>query len=320
MTRIRWLMLKLLATLLCWLILPATTLQADDFPDRRLTMLIGFNPGGSTDIQAKALAPIIEEILGQPVDLLHLPGAGGAAAAAMLANSSEQGYIFQFGNSTPFTFSPLITQASFDLDSFRYVAGVSLDQTALVTGGSSPFSDWSGFLEYARANPGTVYASQTEFDRLVINYIAQRENLRLRVVPTTGGAGMAPLVLSGDAKLAYSGGTHSAFTDSGEMQVLVSTADDRLKYYSAAPTLRELGYDISTHGVRVVVVPKNTADHHVQVLAEAFEQATRDPRFIAVTEQTIRVPVVYLDEPALVELFKQQVQEHSKLIREVGAE
>ncbi|MEX1057180.1 MAG: tripartite tricarboxylate transporter substrate-binding protein [Natronospirillum sp.] len=98
----------------------------------------------------------------------------------------------------------------------------------------------------------------------MINHIAQRENLSLRIVPTTGGSGMAPLVLSGDARIAYSGGTHSAYTDTGAMQVLASVADERLKYYPEAPTLRELGYDVSMHAVRVVAVPKNTPDHHAK--------------------------------------------------------
>ncbi|WLD56642.1 tripartite tricarboxylate transporter substrate binding protein [Salinispirillum sp. LH 10-3-1] len=289
-------------------------MATDTFPNRPLTMLIGFNPGGSTDVQAQVLAPILAEILGQPVELLHQSGAGGAVAAAMLASSPDQGYIFQYGLSLPFTFSPLASRASYNHLSFRYVAGVTLDQAALVTGPSTPFTDWAGFLEYARANPGTVYATQNIQDRFIINHIADQEGLTFRIVPTTGGAGMAPLILSGDAHFAFSGGTHSAYTESGQMHVLASLADERLVYYPDAPTLRELGYDVSMHAVRVIAVPANTPDYQVDILRRALEQAVEDPRFIAVTEQTIKMPVVFMDEEQLNKLFAEQVEEYKLLI------
>lgn len=308
-----------------WMLLLSAALvgaqpTADNFPNRPLTMLIGFNPGGSTDVQAKVLAPILEEILGQPVQLLHQAGAGGAVAAAMLASSPDQGYVFQFGLSLPFTFAPLASTASYDYQSFRYVAGITLDQAALVTGPNMPFTDWAGFLDHARANPGVVYATQNIQDRFIINHIAQREGLSFRIVPTTGGAGMAPLILSGDAHFAFSGGTHSAYTDSGQMHVLASLADERLVYYPHAPTLRELGYDVSMHAVRVIAVPANTPDHHVEVLYRALEQAVEDPRFIAVTEDVIKMPVVFMGEIELDALFAEQVDEYRQLISNVDEE
>lgn len=295
---------------------PVASHANSDFPDRPLTLLIGFNPGGSTDVQARVLAPILAELLGQPVNLLHQPGAGGGIAAAMLASSPELGYLFQYGLSLPFTFAPLATPASYDYQSFRYVAGITLDQPALVTGPDTPFSDWQGLLDYARGNPNMVYASQNIQDRFMVNLIADQEGLSFRIVPTTGGAGMAPLIISGDADFAFSGGTHSAYTDSGQMRVLASLADDRLVYYPDVPTLRELGYDVSMHAVRVVAVPANTPDSQVEILSRALETATRDPRFIEVTNDVIRMPVVYMDEDELNALFDSQVEEYRGLIEQ----
>ncbi|WP_240776230.1 tripartite tricarboxylate transporter substrate binding protein [Nitrincola alkalilacustris] len=277
-------------------------------------MLIGFNPGGSTDVQGQVLAEVLSEQLGQPVNIIHHPGAGGGAAAAMLANSPDQGYVFKYGLSLPFTFAPLISPASYELNSFRYVAGITLAQAAIVTGRNKPFKTWQELIEHAKANPGLIYATQHTHDRFIINHIAKHEGLSLRIMPTTGGAGMAPLIVSGDADFAYSGGTHSAYTDSGEMLVLASLADDRLVYYPEAPTLRELGYDISMHAIRVIAVPANTPDEHVRVLAEALEIATRDPRFIQVTEERIRMPVVFMSSEELNTLFASQVEEYKQLI------
>lgn len=286
----------------------ALTAVADDFPSRPLTMLIGFNPGGSTDIQGIVLAEVLSEELGQPVEVLHYPGRGGGVAAAMLASSLEGGYVFQFGLSNPFVFTPLTTEASFLPESFRFVAGITLDQPALVTGANTPFNSWQGMLDYAREAGGLVYATQNPQDQYIMERIARQEGFNLLIIPTTGGAGMAPLVLSGDAELAFSGGTHSAYTDDGQMRILASPTRDRLMAYPAVPTLRELGYDLDMHAYRVVAVPANTPDEEVEKLAAALRVAIADPRFVAVTEERIRMPVTYVHEQELVELFQQQTE------------
>jgi len=292
--------------------------HAGVFPERPLTMVIGYAAGGSTDVQGRVLAEVLAERLGQPVTVSNLPGAGGAVAASMLASSTEQGYVFQYGISSTISISPLLAPASYNLDSFTYVAGLSLDQSAYVTGGQSGFKDWPSLLTYLRENPGQIYVTQTAEDRLLTRAIAKREGLQLRIVPTSGGAGMAPLVTSGEVIFAYSGGTHTAFTDSGQMRVLASLAKERLLGYPDVPTLRELGYDLALHAVRIVSVPADTPAEQVRVLADALAAAVRDPRFIEVTEVRIRQPIQFMPGPQVKDMLNQQVQEYRQLIDEIG--
>lgn len=306
----------MISLLLSFGMFSSLTLADDIFPTRPLTMLIGFNPGGSTDVQGQVLAKILTEQLNQPVKIIYHSGAGGAAAAAMLAHSHDQGYTFQYGLSLPYTFAPLVSPSSYSINSFRYVAGVTLDQNAFITGPNKPFKTWDGFIQYAKVNPGLIYASQNAQDRFVINRVMQREKISLRIVPTTGGAGMAPLILSGDADIAFSGGTHSIYTESGLMHVLASLADERLAYYPDAPSLKELGYEVSVHAIRVVAVPANTPDKHVAILTQALKAATQDLRFQQVTEQKIKMPVIFMEEQELKTLFTSQLDEYKKLISE----
>lgn len=297
--------------------LPETD-TADAFPSAPLTLLIGFNPGGSTDIQGQALASVLSDQLGQSVNLIHYPGMGGAAAAAMLASSQDGGQVMLFGTSLPFFFTPLITEASYDLDSFRYVGAVALDQTALVTGPNTPFDNWADMLAYAHEQGELIYATQTTQDRYIMDVIAASEGINVRAVPTAGGAGMAPLVISGDADLAFSGGTHTGYTDTGEIRVLASLADQRLAGYPDAPTIRELGYDLSMHAYRLIAVPANTPDHQVERLAAALRTATEDADFVALTEEQLRMPVEYLDEASLTQALRQQVEEYQRMMDSMG--
>ncbi|EWH02666.1 tripartite tricarboxylate transporter substrate binding protein [Halomonas sp. BC04] len=293
--------------------------QADEFPTKPLTLVVGFGAGGSTDIQARVLANVLEDELGQPVNVVNQPGAGGGVALARLANNTDEGYTFVFGTSMTITFGPLSTETTYQLDDFRYVAGVTLGQSAMVTGENREFGDtWEGLIEYARENPGTSYATQTALDRMIIEYIAQQEGLDLRIVPTAGGAGMAPLILSGDVDFAYSGGTHSGYADSGEMPVLLSLAEDRLVAFPDAPTLQEAGYDINAAEIRVVMVPKDVPDAHVARLAEALEAATQDERFIEITEERILMPVTFIPEEEVTQTLADQVEGYKALLEELG--
>ncbi|MCG6658822.1 tripartite tricarboxylate transporter substrate binding protein [Halomonas campisalis] len=297
----------------------AGQVQADDFPTKPLTLVVGWGAGGSTDIQARVLANVLEEELGQPVNVVNQPGAGGGVALARLANSTDEGYTFVFGTSMTITFGPLSTETTYDLDDFRYVAGVTLGQSAIVTGENRPFGDsWEDLVAYAQENPGTSYANQTALDRMIIEYIAQREGLDLRIVPTSGGAGMAPLILSGDVDFAYSGGTHSGYAETGEMPVLLSLAEDRLVAYPDAPTLQEAGYDINAAEIRVAMVPKDTPDAHVERLAEALKAATEDERFIEVTEERILMPVTWMPEEEVTQTLRDQVEGYKALLEELG--
>lgn len=296
-----------------------TLAHADAFPNRPLTMVVGFAQGGSTDVQARVLATVLSEQLRQPVTVLNVPGAGGGVAAAMIASSQDQGYVFQFGLSSTISLTPLMVDAPFSIDSFAYVAALSRSQAALVTSDRTGIKDWASMIRFLRENPGKVYATQLAQDRLLIQAIARTEGLNLRIVSTTGGAGSTPLLLSGEASLAYSGGSHTDHTDSGRIVVLASLDERRLLGYPDVPTLRELGYDLSLKSLRIVTVPVNTPKEQVAVLEAAMEAATRDPRFVDVTVGRIRQPIEFRQGHDVKAILQRQARDFARLAQELKA-
>ncbi|MCH8552204.1 MAG: tripartite tricarboxylate transporter substrate binding protein [Natronospirillum sp.] len=306
-------MVPCLALLVCLGLAAVTDVLANEsFPSRPLTLLIGFNPGGSTDIQAQVLAEVMAEDLGQRVDILHFPGRGGGNAAAMLASSQVGGYVFQYGHSNPFVFTPLTAVTSYTIDSYRFVAGVALEQSAFVTGPDTPFANWEDMLAYGRERGDLIYVTQSQYDQLLIESIMEEEGINLRILPTSGGADMAPLIINGEAHFAFSGGTHSGYTDSGEMRMLASPTRDRLMGYPDVRTLHELGYDLEMHTHRIIVVPADTPEEHVTRLSEAAQRATEDQRFIDVTESRTRMPVTFINEDDLSALLAAQTVQFSE--------
>lgn len=277
------------------LVLFALSTQSYAFPERPLTMLIGFDKGGTLFTQAEVLAEILSEKLAQPVSLESQSGLGGGIAAAMTASSNNEGYIFLFTPSFPITDYPVTVQSSYDIDDFKYVGAISQDQHAFVSHADAPYTTWADFLAFAREKGVIKYLSQNLTDRQMIRAIAKEEGFRVQVVPVSGGAGMAPLLLAGKVDLAFSGGTHSRYTDSGEMRLLAALGERRLMHYPEVPTLTEMGHALQMQAVRLIAVPANTPNSQVAILAQALQHAIRDPRFIEVTQNVIRQPIIYMD-------------------------
>ncbi|MGL4413958.1 Bug family tripartite tricarboxylate transporter substrate binding protein [Roseinatronobacter monicus] len=272
----------------------------DDWPTAPLTMVIGFAPGGSTDIQGRVLANVMEEHLGQPVNVVNQPGAGAAVAFSRLANADPDGYTFLFGGVTALTFTPILQDVEYEIDDFEYLAGLALTQPAIVTAAGQPFTTFEEILEYGRENRVT-YAQQTGLDEAIIRRVAEQEGLDLAIVPTGGGGGMAPLVLGREVDFAYSGGTHAQYTPSDEMVVAAFLTSERSPFYPDVPTLMELGYDYSIEDWRTVIVPAGVPDSVKETLMGAAEFASESEEFRAVTEDNIFFPVVYMDQDEMEE-------------------
>ena len=273
---------------------------ADEWPERPVTMVIGFNPGGSTDIQGRVLANVMEDYLGQPVNVVNEPGAGSAVAFTNLANAEPDGYRFLFGGTTALTFTPIITDVEYEIDDFEYLAALALGQNALVTSAEQPFETFDEIIEYGQENPMT-YAQQTALDQAIIERVAEQEGLDLAIVPTGGGAGMAPLILGREVDFAYSGGTHAQYTPTGEMVIAAFLSAERSPFYPDVPTLMELGYDYSIEDWRTIIVPQGVPEDVKDRLMAAAEFASQDERFIETTEGNTFFPVVYYDQEQMEE-------------------
>lgn len=304
-------MLRLLA--ISFGLLVAVTLAKAD-PKPALTLVVGFNPGGSMSQQAEIVAEILAEELKQPVELLYFPGGGGGAAAAMLAASQTKGQVIQFSPSLSFTFSPASVASSFDVNSFDYLAAISRDQLALVSRRDAPYQSWPELLAFAHERGELVFASQTQLDRLLITYIAKQEGLQLRIVPTSGGRESLLLVISGEVDLAFGGGAYLEEVKEGRVQPLLALGQRPLTVLPEVATLESAGYCLGFESKRVLAVASGTPLAKRKRLTNALAQLVKDPRFIDVTEQTMQMPVIFKAGDELQQFMLQQSEAIDRLL------
>lgn len=137
--------------------LPAAAQEAP-FPSRPITLLVGFAPGGGTDILARLLAARLSEELGQPVAVENRTGGGGTIASAATARARPDGHVMGLGTVSNNVQVPLAMRAS-PFDPLRDITPVTLVATVpmvVTVPATSPAQDLAGFVAHARANPGRL--------------------------------------------------------------------------------------------------------------------------------------------------------------------
>src|SRR4051812_28633726 len=134
------------------------------YPERPITLIVAYSPGGGTDLVARALAPYLEKYLGGGAKLVivNRPGAGGEIGFAAIANAPADGYTIGFVNTPPLITIPIERTAQFGgPQRFDLLGNIIDDPCNFAVHADSPFRNLKDLAEYARANPGKVTVGST---------------------------------------------------------------------------------------------------------------------------------------------------------------
>jgi tripartite-type tricarboxylate transporter receptor subunit TctC len=222
-----------------------------DYPTRPVRFVVGYPPGGATDILARLIGQRLSEKLGQQFVIENKPGAFGILAIEEMVKAKPDGYTLQVGNPGTNVLAPIVYKDKFKIDYDKEVVMVSrLGEVPLILAATTKDfapKNYGEFIALAKANPGKVrYASvgvgsNNHYDT---EAFAQWAGLKLIHIPNKGGgAAITNDLVSGDAQVALVNAASSAgVIKGGLLKVLAVMADERLPEYPDAPTLKELGY------------------------------------------------------------------------------
>ena len=267
---------------LLWAVLacgPAAAPANAAWPDKSITITVGFAAGGTTDVAARVVGEVLSRQLGQQVIIENKPGAGGAVAATALMKAPLDGYSLVANTSTTMTFDPYATQLTYGVDDFTYIAAIGEFPEAYI---ALPDKGWKTLADALAAGKqgGLNYASTTSIDRVVSALIAKKSGTQLAAVPTRGGAEAVTQVMGGHVDLAYSSGAYFPQAMAGQVKVLAVLSDKRLKGLPDAPTLLELGYDIASVNLILFMAPKGLPADVRDALLKAFAAAAKDEKVV----------------------------------------
>src|SRR6185312_11207345 len=131
-----------------------TSVQAQTYPSRQITLIVPFPPGGSTDVAARILAEHMRARLGQPVVIENVGGAGGSIAVGRLARAAPDGYTIDIGQWDTHVGS-IIYPLNYDLQKdFEPVGLISVNPQLLVAKKNLPANDLKSLVAWMKAHPG----------------------------------------------------------------------------------------------------------------------------------------------------------------------
>jgi tripartite-type tricarboxylate transporter receptor subunit TctC len=318
--RRRWLALATLAATLTATALPALA-QTPAFPTRPITLIVPWPPGGSTDRHLRALADIASKHLGQNIVVQNVPGGGGTTGPGNMAlNAKPDGYtIAQFPMGM--LRLPHMQKTQWNpLTDFSMVIGVTGYSFGFVVKADSPYKTFNDYIEAARKAPGKIDFGSTgtgTSPHLLIEELTDVAKVDLNHIPFKGNADLMSALLGGHVMGASDATGWDKFVDAGQMRLLVTFGEQRIKRWPNVPTAKELGYGIVANSPYGLAGPKGMDPAVVKVLHDAFKKAMDDPQHLAVLDQ-LNQPVWYKSGADYASWAKDTFAKERKLIDKLG--
>ncbi|OLF09939.1 Bug family tripartite tricarboxylate transporter substrate binding protein [Actinophytocola xanthii] len=250
--------------------------EAAEFPGGDpITIYVGQDPGGSTDLIARALADAAADDLGVAITVENKPGANGALAARELAGAKPDGHTLMIYNGSLAYITPLAVPAdeAVDIADYEIVTGISQDDYVLVTAPSSGLKtveDLKGPgrpITYGTTGVGTG-------SQLSQALLFAQAGIEATAVPFDGGSPTLTAVLGGQVDVgSIQLGEAVEQIEAGKLTPIVTFAQERPSYLPDTPTAVEEGYDTPVQQSRAVFAPGGTPAEVLDRLRQSFQKA-----------------------------------------------
>lgn len=257
--------------------------RAADYPDRPIKIVLGFAPGGPTDILSRLLADKLSRSLGTSLVVENKVGAGGNIAAAIVAKSSPDGYTLLVGGTNYAIGRSWYKNLQFDVEKdLQIVATISKNANVLVVNPTSTFKSVADIVRAAKADPGKLTFASSGAGTVVHlagEIFKAQQGLDITHVPY-GGAPPAELdVMNGRVEMMFDSlATALPFIRDGKMRALAVTSRERSSYVPDVPSLAELGMkDFDVTSWYAVWAPAGVPKDIVERLNKAITDALSLP-------------------------------------------
>ena len=265
--------LSLLSGIAVCLLIASSGAIAASYPERPVTVIVPFNPGGGTDQQARMIEGPFKNEFGQPLVFVYKPGANGAIGATELANSKPDGYTIAVYTFPLMVMNALTGAGQYALDDFDYLGVASVDEVVLVTRRGSELNSFDALVDAAKFNPGKLSIGSVEnLGPTHMAALALKElGVDVNVVPFPGGAQGLTAVLGGhiDGLFALRGAVRTSET---KLSYLAIARNDRHPDAPNIPTLKEKGYDVKSSAARIWIAPKGLPAEIHERLVEGLRE------------------------------------------------
>jgi tripartite-type tricarboxylate transporter receptor subunit TctC len=292
------------------------------YPERPMTLMVPWAPGGSTDILARAIGEQLTRSLGQPVVVDNRAGASGNIGSAIVAKAKPDGYTLLVGSMSTHAMNPaLMSNMPFrGADDFTPIALVANVINTMVVHPSVPAKNLREFIAYAKANPGKLaYASAGpgSTNHLSAEMFNRAAGIKMLHVPYKGGAPAVLATVANETQVLFSAGTQTLpHVKSGRLRLLGVTEPSRSRLLPDVPSVSEVlpGYEMSVW--YAVFGPAGMPRDIVQKLNAEINKALSVPE-VRTHMAAIGVDVVNSTPEQLDAKLRQDTERYTKIIKDL---
>jgi tripartite-type tricarboxylate transporter receptor subunit TctC len=254
------------------------------FPARPVTIIVPYTAGGASDIGARMVAVELAKVLGQPVLIDNVGGAGGAVGVQKMLRAGSDGYTLLYGSLSECVLVPLINpSAGYRTDDLQAVAMAGATPAAFVVKPAFPANNMEEWIAHARRNPGKLsYGSPGigTFQHLVAETVKARTGTFMLHIPYRGGGNIMSDVLAGQIDIGVTTVPNVVgLVAQGRVKVLGITAAERVPVLSGVPGFGETpslkGMDLQTWGM--LLAPRGVPEPVLQTLNAAINGIVMQP-------------------------------------------
>ena len=259
----------------------ATAAGHANYPEKPITYIIPFNPGGESDVTARFQEQYFSDVAGQDVVIQYKPGAGGATAWSQLGQSEADGYTIANVNFPHAILQPSIKDVGYQTEDVKPVYIFHYTPDAVLVRADSEFQTLEDLVNFAKENPGalTMAGSGTNSaNHLAAVRLGQMTETQPTYIPFKGSSPAIAALLGGQVQAAMSY-TTQGIKAGDQVRVLAIATEERVPSYPDVPTFKELGYDYVAGAYRGVTVPAGTPDEVRQKLSDIIGEINAKPEF-----------------------------------------
>jgi tripartite-type tricarboxylate transporter receptor subunit TctC len=254
--------------------------QAQTYPSRQITIVVPFPPGGSTDVAGRIMAEKMRPLLGQPVIIENVGGAGGSIAVGRVARAAPDGYTIDIGQWDTHVGS-IIYPLNYDLQKdFEPIGLISVNPQLMVARKALPADDLKGLVAWMKANPGKItFVNQNAAAQVSGILLQQLTGTQVQFIPYRGaGPAMTDLISGQVDLLVVQGAVALPQVRGGTIKAIVNLSPNRSASMPDIPTSDEGGVPgLYMSGWFGFFAPRSTPKDIIDKINNAMVQVLADP-------------------------------------------
>lgn len=290
------------------------------FPEKPITVICPWAPGGGTDVLLRALSKEAEKFLGQSINVVNQTGGAGAIGHNAIRAARPDGYTvgmitFELNSLPPQGLVP------FTWKDFDPMMRINSDPAALTVKKDAPYNTVRGFIDYAKAHPDEITIGNSapgSVWHIAAGLVADKTGIKIKHVPFDGAAPAVTSLVGGHLTgVAVSVAEVRGQVQAGNLKILGVMSAERDKIFPDVPTFKEQGVDVQFYTWRGLGLPKGVPPAVKAKLTDAFKKAMDTPAFKELAAKA-SLNLAYQDSAEFAKFLDQNYKDVEAVMKSIG--